>query len=105
MIASGDGNGVIILWDVGTGQELRTLRDGKLDVMKLAFSPDGHTLASFIQLINSDGSMSSDGLRIILWDVDAGEQLQSTHLFDNLLNEWYSLNNLYFPRTANSLLV
>ncbi len=57
-LASGAADGAIILWDVATGERLRTLQGHADMVLNVAFSPDGRTLAS----------ASEDGT-IILWDV------------------------------------
>ena len=74
ILASGSGNifhssgiqdNTIILWDVASGQQMRTLIGHKDAVKSLAFSPDCHILASG----------SYDG-NIILWDVDSGQQLR-----------------------------
>jgi WD40 repeat protein len=50
--------GTITLWNVATGKELAELRGHQADVMTLAFSPDGKTLAS--------GSRDTTAL---IWDV------------------------------------
>ena len=60
--ASGGGDNVIHLWDIGTGKRKMTLVGHTHWVFSLAFSPDGKTLAS--------GSVDSD---IRLWDPDTGE--------------------------------
>ena len=60
--ASGGGDNVIHLWDVGTGKRTMTLFGHTHWVFGLAFSPDGKTLAS--------GSIDSD---IRLWDAHTGE--------------------------------
>ena len=58
ILASGDSDGIIKLWDVATMQNIATL-DGHIDYIRcLAFSPDGKILASG----NSDGTIK-------LWDV------------------------------------
>ena len=54
------------LWDVQTGEQLRTLEGHTSGVNSVAFSPDGSTLAS--------GS-GDDTVR--LWDVQTGEQLRT----------------------------
>ena len=54
---------VINLYDIETGKHLKTLNQGTEWVSSIAFSPDGHLLAS--------GS-PSDGT-VKLWDVDSGE--------------------------------
>ena len=61
-LASGGGDNVIHLWDIGTGKRKMTLVGHTHWVFSLAFSPDGKTLAS--------GSVDSD---IRLWDSHTGE--------------------------------
>lgn len=61
-LASNRGSNVM-LWDVRSGQQLRTLRS-RLAVYDLAFSPDGATLAS-----------GSVGVTATLWDVETGQEL------------------------------
>jgi len=63
-LASGSADNTIKLWDVATGQELRTLTD-TTQVSSVTFSPDGHTLAS--------GSQDNT---IKLWDVASGQLLR-----------------------------
>jgi WD40 repeat protein len=55
--------GAIILWDVGTGQPITTLKGISSAILSVAFSPDGQTLALGDQL----GFIS-------LWNVATGEQ-------------------------------
>ena len=61
-LASGGGDNVIHLWDMGTGKRKMTLTGHTHWVFSLAFSPDGKTLAS--------GSVDSD---IRLWDPHTGQ--------------------------------
>ena len=61
-LASGGGDNVIHLWDIGTGKRKMTLTGHTHWVFSLAFSPDGKTLAS--------GSVDSD---IRLWDPYTGQ--------------------------------
>ena len=61
-LASGGGDNVIHLWDIGTGKRKMTLVGHTHWVFSLAFSPDGGTLAS--------GSVDSD---IRLWDPHTGQ--------------------------------
>jgi len=61
-LASGGGDNVIHLWDIGTGKRRMTLVGHTHWVFSLAFSPDGTTLAS--------GSVDSD---IRLWDPHTGK--------------------------------
>jgi WD40 repeat protein/tRNA A-37 threonylcarbamoyl transferase component Bud32 len=58
LIASGGGEGVILLWDRRQGKYLRTLVGHASGVVGLAFHPDGKHLAS----------ASNDGM-VIFWDV------------------------------------
>ncbi len=61
-LASGGGDNVIHLWNIGTGKREMTLVGHTHWVFSLAFSPDGKTLAS--------GSVDSD---IRLWDPHTGQ--------------------------------
>ena len=63
-LASNRGSSVI-LWDVRSGQQLRTLLAGAV-VHDVAFSPDGATLAS-----------ASDRGNVTLWDVETGQELRT----------------------------
>jgi WD40 repeat protein len=56
----------ICLWDVATGKQLRRLNGHKDRVYKVAFAPDGKTLAS-------GGGRYDPTLR--LWDVEAGTEV------------------------------
>lgn len=58
ILASGDTNGTIVLWDAATGQQLGQLTSDPFDVHSLAFSPDGKLLAS-----------GSPNNAVILWNV------------------------------------
>jgi RNA polymerase sigma factor (sigma-70 family) len=87
-LASGSPGGTAGLWDMATGEELRTIEGFKraqdasdkssyVAVFSLAFSPDGRTLA----LGGSDGSIG-------LWDKAAGKELRrlvGTQQFVNAL--------------------
>jgi WD40 repeat protein len=62
VLAAGDFNGLVRLWDTSTGREIgRPLPQGKI-VMSLAFSPDGTMLAAGL----SDDHTRKPGVR--LWD-------------------------------------
>ena len=63
-LASGGGDAAIRLWDVRSGEHLRTLEEHTQDVLCLAFSPDGSMLAS-----------GSSDETIRLWDARTGEHL------------------------------
>ena len=60
-VASGSDDGVIKLWNVKTGEEIRTLK-GDDALKSVRFSPDGETLAS------------SGAEKITLWKVKTGEK-------------------------------
>ena len=64
-LASGSADNTIKLWDVASGQELRTLTDAT-QIGIVAFSPDGRTLAS-----------GSQDKTVKLWDVATGQLLRA----------------------------
>jgi WD40 repeat protein len=53
----------IVLWDVSTGRQLRQIDTGKHVVSRLAFSPDGRTLATIDR-----------GSTITLWEITSGKE-------------------------------
>ncbi|MDE0315487.1 MAG: hypothetical protein OXM61_11330, partial [Candidatus Poribacteria bacterium] len=63
MLASGNGDRTIRLWDVATREEKRILKGHTGTVNSVAFSPDGRTIAS-----------ASQDRTIRLWDVDTSEE-------------------------------
>ncbi len=86
VLASADGDGAVILWDVESGQPIGTPLKGHTDwVNSVAFSPDGKILAS-----------GGDDGDIILWNVDPQGWLNITcqRVGRNFtIAEW----NRYFP--------
>jgi WD40 repeat protein len=65
-LASGSSDQTVKLWDVRTGQELRTLREHQDAVISVTFSPDGKTLAS-----------GSSDKTVKLWDARTGQELRT----------------------------
>jgi len=57
---------MVKLWDVATGQEMRTLSGHTEEVYSVAFAPDGKTLAS-----------GSDDGTVKLWDVATGREVRT----------------------------
>ncbi|OWK39339.1 PQQ-binding-like beta-propeller repeat protein [Fimbriiglobus ruber] len=68
-VASGARSSDIKLWDAKTGKELRELT-GPLNLSRVAFAPDGKTLA--VSGGTGDVFISSGGVR--LWDVPSGRE-------------------------------
>ena len=65
-LASGDESGMIRIWDVAMGKELRQFPGKAKEIMSIAFGKDGKLLAS----AGRDGSVS-------LWDPACGRSLRS----------------------------
>ncbi len=62
-LATGRDDLTVKLWDVATGQEMRTLSGHKSRITDVAFSPDGRLFAS-----------TSNERRVKLWDVATGQE-------------------------------
>ena len=56
-----DRQNVVILWDIVTGKRVQTFTGHKLSIERIAFSPDGQTLAG-----------GGEGNTVRLWDVPTG---------------------------------
>ncbi|PHJ58150.1 hypothetical protein VF14_22385 [Nostoc linckia z18] len=67
-LASGSGDGTIKIWNLATGQEIRTLIGYKYGDNLVAFSPDGKTLAS-------GGSHSNRTIKI--WNIVTGQEVRT----------------------------
>ncbi|MCZ8199622.1 WD40 repeat domain-containing protein [Microcystis sp. LE19-55.1A] len=65
-LVSSSGDNTIKLWNVETGQEIRTLKGHDRDVISVNFSPDGKTLVS-----------SSGDNTIKLWNVETGQEIRT----------------------------
>ncbi|WP_315791604.1 NB-ARC domain-containing protein [Fischerella sp. JS2] len=66
LLATGDANGNVYLWQVQTGKHLLTLRGHTNQVFSVAFSPQGNILAS--------GSFDS---LLKIWDVSTGKEIRT----------------------------
>ena len=66
------GDNTIKLWNVETGQEIRTLKGHDSLVNSVNFSPDGKTLVS-----------GSDDKTIKLWNVETGQEIRTLKGHDN----------------------
>lgn len=66
-------DGEIKVWDVGSGEEILTLKGHKYSVKSVAFSPDGKRI------------FSEDGADLKMWDVETGrEQFTLAHEIKNV---------------------
>ncbi|KAB8317041.1 NACHT domain-containing protein, partial [Tolypothrix campylonemoides VB511288] len=68
LLATGDYNGVVRLWEAASGRELLTCKRHTHKVNSVTFSPDGKTLAS-----------GSDDQTVRLWDINTGECLNTLY--------------------------
>ena len=79
------GSGTVHLWDADTGTELDTLLDiPEGYVSRLAFSPNGRTLACLIIHVGPDASTSTPHSRdadISLFDVETGAELYTIEAY------------------------
>ena len=65
-VASGGGDGTILIWDLASKRPRQTLAGHTDRVTALAYSPDGNTLAS-----------AAADKTLVLWDTRSGEKKQS----------------------------
>src|SRR5205807_2655503 len=65
-----DANHIVDLWDVASGKKLHTLKGYTAPIFKVAFSPDGKTLAS---IAGGWGPDDCPG-EVKLWDVATGKE-------------------------------
>ncbi|NEQ68332.1 MAG: hypothetical protein F6J86_28865 [Symploca sp. SIO1B1] len=66
ILATGSSDKTIKLWDIETGQEIRTLRGHNQEVNSVSFNPDGNVLAT-----------GSGDKTIKLWDVEMGQEIRT----------------------------
>jgi WD40 repeat protein len=78
-LASVGDDGIILLWDVKSGQRINSLKHYECWVASVAFSPDGNTLAS---------AVSNPEVR--LWDVDSGQRINSLEHTDSVFSVAFS---------------
>lgn len=75
LLASGNWDGAIHLWDVSTRTVIRSLKGHTAEISSLAFSPDGKSLAS--------GSYDN---AVLLWDVSSGQIVQNLTAHGDYVN-------------------
>ena len=73
-LASGGGDGTIVLWDAATGDSLQTLVGHSDVVANVVFSPDGAYLAS-----------ASQDETVRVWSVETGEALRTLEGHSNMV--------------------
>jgi WD40 repeat protein len=76
LLASGDWDGTVYLWDVSSGKVLRPLKGHTDMILSLAFSPDGKWLAS--------GSYDNS---VLLWEAASGQIAQNLKSHTGGVNE------------------
>src|SRR5262249_35061405 len=70
-LASAGRDGLVRIWDAGTGAELRHFSGHRMYAYSVAFSPDGKLVAS------------GDRENIHLWDLTTGKELWKVRAYDN----------------------
>jgi RNA polymerase sigma factor (sigma-70 family) len=73
LLARGDWDHGVDLWDVASGKKLHTLKGHTATIFRLAFSPDGKTLASIATDWGPGQENAAPG-QMKLWDVATGKE-------------------------------
>jgi WD40 repeat protein len=74
-VASGDASGVIILWDMSTGKEIRRMESPGDWVSGLSFTPDGSALLSALGKPSIGGTGATSTL-MVMWDPQTGQKVR-----------------------------
>lgn len=92
LLASGDDEGFIRLWNVETGEEVAVLKGHEANVMSVAFSPNGKHMAT--------GSLDDT---VKIWDVATGESVHTfkKRMFKAPWSVCYSPNGKYLAAACN----
>src|SRR5439155_6673502 len=69
LLASAGNDRMIKLWDVATGQEVRTIPVETQDIFSVTFSPDSERIAS------TSGHFGRDRSAVKVWEVATGQEL------------------------------
>jgi WD40 repeat protein len=74
LAVSGNYRGVVQLWDVTTGKEVRRFSGHRAAVHSVAFSPDGRQIASGAGGLTEEGKPIDNTIRV--WDVKSGKEIK-----------------------------
>ncbi|MBI5960775.1 MAG: WD40 repeat domain-containing protein, partial [Chloroflexi bacterium] len=74
-VASGDTNGLIILWDLASGKEIHRMESPGDWVSSLSFTPDGSALLSALGKPSIGGSGATSTL-MVMWDTQTGQKVR-----------------------------
>ena len=111
------GRGVVHIWDTATGKALRTMRGHTQNVMGVAFSPDGQTVASVSGSSLTVPQTASKPGELCLWTTETGKLVRKLtghagpltgvdyHPNGNLIatSSWDRTVRLWDARTGNLL--
>ena len=74
-LATACADGTVRIWDANTGRPVRTLPRQATEVTDVAYSPDGHLLAS--ATAKSIGLIDREPGEVKLWDADTGREVRT----------------------------